>query len=816
MDSLPAEQLRWRCDPADFDFDTTDSTPEIEGVLGQPTALAALEFALATDAPRQNVYVRGPRGTGRRTMVRQALANHPRKPARPHDHCYVHNFGQPDRPRLITLPAGRGKLLRRCMGKLADSLQRDFADALNNEQLAERRIAVEQHIRSRLTEITEPLERELRRAGMALVPLQHGPIARPVIFPLVEGEPVSPAQLRKLVRQGKVPEERLENFEAHYPEFEKKLQAVSSEIGNLNREGFEAIQSLNEKAAREFLDNLTHTIRRDFDLPAVRSFLDELVEDVIETRLGAMQNPPDPHERYGVNVVLETPRGAPAPVVDEHVPSAVNLLGSIEYRWETGSPAYADYRGVRAGALLRADGGYLVLNCEDLLSEPGAWHALTRTLRTGRLEIVPPERGFWGMPSPLNPEPIPISVRVILLGDIATYYALDALDRDFGDLFKVLADFDREIDRDANGIKHYGRVIAHIAREENLLRFHRSGAAALTEHGARIAAQGGKLTAQFGRIADIAREAAFLAAEGAADSVQGEHVQAAIKRTKARASLPSRRFQQLIRTGTIQVQVTDQVVGQVNGLAVMSAGPLTFGFPARITATIGPGRAGLVSIEGAASLSGSIHTKGFHILGGLLRYLLRAEHPLAFSASVAFEQSYGGIDGDSASAAEICCLLSALTDIPLHQNLAITGAVDQHGHIQAIGGVNEKVEGFFDACDFFGLTGEQGVIIPRSNAGDLMLRQDVVQACEAGRFHVYSVGTIYEALELLTGRAAGEPDPAGYAGDSVLGIAVRQARSYWEKTLRSPAQLTHQPEGMPDAEGAPATGAATAPPQREP
>jgi ATP-dependent Lon protease len=449
------------------------------------------------------------------------------------------------------------------------------------------------------------------------------------------------------------------------------------------------------------------------------------------------------------------------------------------------------------------------------MQEPGAWRALTRTLRTGRLEIVPPERGFWGLPTPVNPEPIPISIRVILLGDMMTYYYLDALDRDFGDLYKVLADFDHEIERDDHGVRHYGQVIAHITREEDLQPFDRTGVAALTEHGARIAAHAHKLTAQFGRIADIAREAAFLAGGNGSAEVSGEHVRTAIKRTKERASLPSRRFQQLIRSGTIQIHTDGEVVGQVNGLAIMSAGPLTFGFPARITSTIGPGRAGLINIEGVAAMSGSIHTKGFYILGGLLRHLLHADHPLAFSSSIAFEQSYGGIDGDSASGAEICCLLSALTGIPIKQSFAMTGAIDQHGHIQAIGGVNEKIEGFFDACDYFGLTGDQGVIIPQSNAGDLMLRHDVVEACAAGRFHVYAVSMVHEALEILTGTPAGVYRAGAYTEGSVLARAVQQARTYWEKTLRSPQQLTRVAEAEFEAEQEPESGTGQ-PPQNIP
>jgi predicted ATP-dependent protease len=333
-------------------------------------------------------------------------------------------------------------------------------------------------------------------------------------------------------------------------------------------------------------------------------------------------------------------------------------------------------------------------------------------------------------------------------------------------------------------LQQYAQAIAQLAKSESLPAFDRSAVGALAEHGARIVARGEKLTARFGRIADIAREAAFLAKEG---PVEGQHVEDAVRRTKARASLPSVKFQQMVESGTLLVQTSGFVVGQINGLAVMRSGPLTYGFPARITASIGPGNAGLIDIEGQAQMSGAIHTKGFHILGGLLRNLLKTKHPLCFSASLAFEQSYGGIDGDSASGAEIVCLLSALTGIPIKQEMAMTGAVDQRGRFQAIGGVNEKIEGFFDACQFFGLTGDQGVVIPASNAGDLMLRQDVVDAAKAGKFHVYAVDSIFDAIELMTGAEAGEIDSNGnYPVDSLLAIAQSRAGEFWKMTHSNP------------------------------
>jgi ATP-dependent Lon protease len=385
----------------------------------------------------------------------------------------------------------------------------------------------------------------------------------------------------------------------------------------------------------------------------------------------------------------------------------------------------------------------------------------------------------WQLPA-LKPEPIPVKLKIVMIGDARLYYALDAFDTGFADYFKVLADFSTTIERTPTGIGFYAGVLAGLAMREKLPAFDRTAVAALVEHGSRIAAQEDKLTARFGRLADLAREAAYLCRRDERDVVTAGDVNEAVRRTKRRADLPARRFTEMITKGVIRVNTSGEQVGEVNGLAVMHAGPLTYGFPARITATIGAGSAGAINIEREANLSGAIHTKGFYILSGLLRYLLRTPHPLTFSASIAFEQSYGGIDGDSASGAEMCCLLSALTDVPLRQDLAMTGAIDQVGHILPIGGVNEKIEGFYDVCAAAGLTGTQGVIIPKTNVGDLMLRQDVVDACADGKFQVYAVDTIQEALALFTGRAVEVLDDEGYyEDDCLLGQAVEQAGAYW-------------------------------------
>jgi len=565
---------------------------------------------------------------------------------------------------------------------------------------------------------------------------------------------------------------------------------------------------MEEEAANAVLSPMAAAIHRDFPFEAVEAFLAELVEDAatVWIRRKADDDRDGALRHYRVGVVLSHDRGSACSIVVEHTPTVRNLLGAIDYKPDSSWPGQSDHHMIRAGSILRADGGYLILAARDIIREPAAWRVLLRTLRTGYLEIAPTEIGGTWWSSSLQPEPIDVNLKVILIGDAGMYQLLDEHDADFRQLFKVLADFESEIPRNADSVQQYAGVLARIAQEEGLLPFDGTAVAALAEHGSRIAGRQRKLTTRFGRLADLAREAAFLAREESRATVTGDDVRSAIRRTRRRAELPSRRFQELLANGTIRVATSGSAVGQVNGLATTQAGPLTFGFPARITATIGPGSAGVINIERESNLSGSVHTKGFYILGGLLRHLLRTEHPLAFHASVAFEQTYGGIDGDSASCAEICCLLSALTEIPLRQDLAITGAIDQMGNILAIGAANEKIEGFFDTCRSGGFTGTQGVIIPQANALDLMLRPDVVGACREGRFWIYAVSHVREALELLTGIKAGERGDDGlYPQETLLGLAVIRAFEYWVKAVQGLESLRGlQDEDEPDeSDGAP-------------
>lgn len=779
---LPPEQLRWRINDNRLDFRSTKELEPVTGVIGQPIAREAMRFGLQSHAPGQNIYVRGLSGTGRMTLVHSLLAELKPPARRRCDYCYINNFKRPDRPRLLTLPSGQGDVLRQHLEVLADFANGKLEQILDTGPIKARRQAIQNRVQKQLNEITQPLEDELRTNNMTLVTLQNGPVAQVSIFPTVMGKPMAPEEFRQVVQAGQVDSEEWDHYQDNLKKYAKQVQAVSAKAHKVWRGGIKELQAYNEKEARHILRDLCNDILSDVKHEPVKEYLKEVIDDIVLRRLG--RDPaklPDPRTIYSVNVVAEH-REEDSPVVLEAIPTMANLAGTVETEWDSHGRPHTNYLSIRAGSLLRADGGYLILDAHDLLQEPGAWRTLMRTLRSGKLEIIPTDGSNTFTPQSLKPDPIPINVRVILIGDGGLYYQLDAADQDFGDLFKVLVDFDSEIERDKTAVKQYGQVIARLVQDEELPHFDAGAVAALTEHGARIASRRGKVTARFGRIADVAREAAFLAGQNEDDEVQRDHVEDAVQRMRYRASLPSRNYIRLLEDKMIRLRIQGEVVGQINGLAVIHAGSLAYGFPARITATIGAGQAGLINIEGASELSGQIHTKGFYILGGLLRHMLRTNHPLAFSASIAFEQSYGMIDGDSASAAEACCLLSALTNVPLRQNLAITGAIDQLGHLQAIGGVNEKIEGFYDTCHALGLTGDQGVIIPKANAGDLMLRRDVVKACNNGKFNIYAVDTVHRALELFTGKPAGVLIDGAYPEGSLLQLAIQRAREFWLNT----------------------------------
>lgn len=801
--SVPTDKLRWRCPPEWTPFETTAELEPIAGVVGQDDAVDALRFGLEFHAPGQNVYVRGLPGTGRLTLVRHLLEDI-RKDVEPTpDHAYVHNFTQTDRPRLLTLPTGKARELKARMEELVRFLREDLDKALSSPVMKQRREALDARFQGQLDALRKPFEQELSDQGMALTMMQVGQATQYVLLPIVEGEAVPFEQYAELQASGQITEEDFEATRAKLDDYARRFGELSEQLGTIQGSHQEAVRGLFERELRGMLAGVTRAIADACPGEGVETFLREVIDDVVDARIvrGEELPPALMARRYSVNVVSCSKPGDPAPVIVENMPTLANLLGTIDKEFVGEGQFVSDHSMIHAGALLRANGGYLILEARDLLSEPGAWKVLVRTLRSRELQIIPPElTAMWGGVM-VNPEPVPLHVKVVLLGEPGLFHALDAYDPDFPQLFKVLADFDSTIPRDSKAVRFYGGVVAHLSAEEGLAPFTGEAVGALAEHGARIAAQADRLTTRFGRLVDVARESDFHVKKDGRDLVTADDVRATVVRARRRGDLPARRYRERLVDGTIRVETSGRVVGQVNGLAVIQAGPLVYGFPSRITTTIGPGTAGTINIEREAQLSGSIHTKGFYILGGLLRHLLRTKHPLAFSASIAFEQSYGGIDGDSASGAEMVCLLSALTGVPMRQDLAMTGAIDQKGHIQPIGAVTEKIEGFFDTCSARELTGTQGVIIPVSNAAELMLRPDIVEACDAGRFAVHAVERIEEALELFLGMPAGTPDADGrYPDGTLLALAQKRAYEYWQMVVAAGrGQLADEPEASDEA-----------------
>jgi lon-related putative ATP-dependent protease len=795
---ISSAEARWICPPEALGFTTTAELSPAERILGQDDAVEALSFGLENRLKGNNIFVRGLSGFGRTALIHQMIEETPLAPVKSPDICYVHNFINPDQPKLISLPEGKGEALCKAMEGFAAFTTTDLPEYLNSDVVKGKQKTLLAAGQEKVKAVGKPFEEELQQASLVMVPMQVGQNMVPVILPIIDGKPIQFEALQQLRLDGKVSETEFSALVKKISEFETKFNELSEQIEAVQIEQRAVLRDFFINEATKFVKARVREIDALFNLPQVSAFLEAVMEDLIQHRLTQQAMETDFSRLYRVNLMSRRTEQSTRPVISLSTPSMANLIGKIDRQISPGgNTMLSDHLMITPGALLEADGGFLVLEAQDVLTEPGAWMTLLRTLRTGLLEISNFEMvSPWGLPQ-LRPEPIPIDVKVVLVGDPEIYYMLDIHESRFAGLFKVLADFSDTLPRDEHGYQSYANVVARLVKGDGLLHFSAAAVAKLIEHGARICAQQNQLTSRFGRISDVAREASFTANKAGNQLVEASHITDTIARAKRRADLPARRFRRMIAERTLRIDLMGEAVGQVNGLAVTNAGPLTYGFPTRITASVGPGSGGAVNIEKESSLSGSVHTKGFLILSGLLRYLLKLQHPLAFSASIAFEQTYGGIDGDSASGAEFCCLLSALTGLPMRQDLAMTGAIDQKGNILPIGAVTEKVEGYFDACKAANFTGTQGVIVPLANAGELMLREDVVAAIEAGQFSVYAIDSIAEALTLFMGKPAGELENSHYAPDSILAMAKAKAHAYWEITKQKPGAIDDSPDESP-------------------
>lgn len=770
---LAVGDLRRTFDPEVFDFETTADLDPLEEIIGQERAVRALHFGFDISSPGFNIYVAGLSGTGKSSTVKRLLEKISAGEDVPDDAAYVHNFDDPDQPRTLFLPAGMGQDLRRDMQELIEDLQVQVPKAFEGKEYEEqRRRTVERH-QERKQELLSELEEKARERGFEL---KSTPMGFRTI-PIRDGEPLTQEEYEAMS------DDERASLDSQMEELEKEVRDVMSEIKLVDQAMKDEIKELNRQVAMNVLGTLMMDLKDRYDdEEEVLEYFEAVQKDIVDNienfreqeeqqipipGLRAARQEPD-FSRYQVNVVVDNSGTEGAPVVVETNPTFNNLIGRIERRAQFGA-LLTDFTMIRAGSLAKANGGYLVLNVEDVLRQPFVYEALKRAIRDRevRIEELSERYGLFSTQT-LRPEPIPFKGKICLLGNPFWYQLLFAYDEDFSKIFKVRADFDYQTERQEDRIYQLAKFIRRLVEEEDLLHLDRSAMAEVVDRASRLVDDQQKMSVRFSDLCDLVREASHWAQKDGAEHVSAEHVRKAVDEQEFRTSLVKERVQELIDRDVLLVDTDGEQSGQINGLAVHMLGHYLFGRPSRITANVFLGSEGVVNIERRVKLSHSTHDKGVMILGGFLSDRFGQDRPMALSATLTFEQSYGEIAGDSASSTELYCLLSAVSGVPLRQGIAVTGSVNQKGRVQAIGGVNHKIEGFFDVCKARGLTGEQGVVIPTSNVQHLMLRPDVVEAVEDGRFHVWAVNHVDQGIEILTGMPAGQRDEEGnWTPDSI-------------------------------------------------
>lgn len=792
---LPVAALYRRCDPETLGFKTTADLTPLEGAPGQARAMAAMQFGLGIARKGFNLFAIGPEGMGKRTLIDRITRHRAATEPTPQDWAYVNNFVEPHRPKALSLPPGRGAALRQDVRALIEELAVALPAAFESDDYRARRRNIDtmfKDLHDKAIREVEKIAHE-RSIGIIRTPLGVG------LAPIRKGEVLSAEEFHKLS------ESEQERIQGEMNAIQQKLQEVVQQTPKWDSERRDKIRELNQEVTRFAIGyRLDAVSRRYADLPNVKEHLNVVERDLVENaeqflvqQASGSDTPVEfatrrmltegsPFDRYQINLIVDHAANGGAPVVEEDHPTLQNLAGRVEYRPQFGN-LVTDFSLIKPGALHRANGGYLVLDARRVLLQPFAWEELKRELRAGEIHIRSVSE-MIGLVSTitLQPAPIPLNVKVVLTGDRILYYLLAELDPDFRELFKVAADFDDEMDRTDDVEKSFARLIAAIVQRESILPLDCAAVARVIEHGARLADDSEKVTARIESIADLLREADHLSRESGHELMTAGDIQQTIDLQTHRASRLRERVQEEIRRGTILVDLKGEQVGQVNGLSVLQLGGFSFGRPSRISVRIRLGKGEVVDIEREVELGGPIHSKGVMILAGFLGGRFGRDRPLALSASLVFEQSYGGVEGDSASMAELCAILSTLADAPIRQSIAITGSVNQNGDAQAVGGVNEKIEGFFDVCRAAGLTGGQGVILPAANVKHLMLRHDVVAAAAAGQFKIYAVSTVDEAMATLTGidtgtRGGDGKYPAGTINgrvDAELNAMAEKAKSF--------------------------------------
>lgn len=791
MPELKPDQLYRPCDPGIFDFETTQDLEPLKEIIGQERAIQALETGLRLKDARNryNIYVAGDPGTGKLSAVQRFVEELSASQERPPDLCYVHNFSDPYRPRYLRLPAGQGGQLKGDMKRLIESLREDLPKAFESEEYQARREQVEEQFKEREQDIYRRWQEAARERGFQLQQTQIGIQTIPLSD---EGQPMTREQFQRLSQE----EQR--EIRERQEELQEIFQRDMRRASKVAEERADAVEELNRQVASFVIEpRITHLKERYQESERVVEYLDEVQEDLIanvdvfhdrgggqqniqqvfQQMMGAAGDRADHFRKYGVNVLVDHGETEGAPVVIQDNATYPNLFGRVERRMQMGAMT-TDFTMIKPGSLHEANGGYLILNADNLFRYPLSWQGIKIALRRKEIQIEEPAAMLgYAIPEGLKPEPIPLDLKFVIIGNRVIYHLLQTYDEDFQKLFGIKSEFSNDMDRTEEMERKFAAFLrARLDEDPNLLPFGPSGVGRLVEYASECAGDQQKLSACFSDLMAIIGEASFRARQHRSDVVTVDHVAQTIRARDFRHNLLEERIRELIERGEIFVDVEREKPGQINGLSYIDLGDHRFGRPVRITATVHTGKDGVVDIEREAELSGKIHTKGLMILKGWLGDTFARERSLSLSASLTFEQSYSTVDGDSASAAELCALLSELSGVPIRQGIALTGSVNQKGQIQPIGGVNEKIEGFFNVCKVKGLTGEQGVIIPQANVDHLMLSAQVREAVEEGRFHIWSVTTIDEAVELLTGRPAGTWDEGKNAFEEGSVYALVDAR----------------------------------------
>lgn len=762
---LSVDDVTLNIDPKSFGFRSTAELDPLSEIVGQPRALRALDLGTGIRHPNYHIYISGLVGTGRAELITHALRQRISNGSIPSDWVYLNNFNEPDCPLAISFPAGQGVELRQEMETLIERLQESLPKAFKEEDFGKEKEKLRQVYRKKGEEVFDKLEKLASQHGMTVQQLPDGQI---IFIPLKDNRPMTQQEIEQLT-----PEE-MQAIESHQDELVDMAGKVIQEQREIQRQLSTDVREVARRFATQLIEPLVSELQEKFDNPKLSEWFDRFKVHVIDNlnRFRDIADMPpqvasmmiseggaDPEQRfleYRVNVVVDNSQLEEPPIIVEDAPNYRNLFGTIERVVDHAGRVITNFTRIKSGSLLKANGGYLVVNLMDAIIEPFVWKELKRTLKSQSLGIQVQDPFSMFTVSALQPEPIPINIRLVAMGEPLIYHLLYLHDEDFREIFRVKADFDSEMERDAETGLIYGRLVRQLSEKEDLLPFDAPAIAELVCIGARLACDQKKVTSVFSHIADVAREASFWAGKDKLDVVQAEYVRQAVQERVFRSDLIAEKIRGLIADGTLLIQLEGTVVSQINGLAVADLGDYAFGRPSRLTASVGVGTAGIINIERESRMSGSTFDKGMLILEGVLRNFYAGEQPLTLSASIAMEQSYGGVDGDSASVAELLCLLSALADVPLRQDLAVTGSINQWGEVQAIGGVNEKIEGFYDVCHERGLTGTQGVCIPESNVQNLVLRSDIVEAIQQEQFHVWAVSTVDQAIELFTNMPAGD------------------------------------------------------------